>query len=352
MSAVGGSVEPGGQQARALWFTAPRRAELLTEVAAKPRPDQVTVRAIVSLVSAGTEMLVYRGEVPASDSLGLETCAGNFGFPVKYGYQVVGEVVAAGAEAGYQPGDVVFARHPHQDLFTMRSTNSLLTRVPRDMQPERAVFVNLLEVALNCALDVPVRFGDVVVVFGYGVVGSFCAQLSRRTAGRLVVVDPIAERRTAALSRGADAAVSPEEAAGAIADVSNGRGADICIEASGAPSAVQEAVRACAQEGTIVEVSYFGTRKVPLVLSPEFHFRRQRIVSSQVGSIGSGLQPRWDLERRDGVAFELLKSDWVATPVSHRYVFDEAPDAYRVLDENARAATGILLVFDNGLGIG
>jgi threonine dehydrogenase-like Zn-dependent dehydrogenase len=291
-------------------------------------------------------MLVYRGEVPASDSLGLETCVGSFGFPIKYGYQVVGEVVAAGEEAGYRPGDVVFARHPHQDLFTMRSANSLLVPVPSGMPAERAVFLNLLEVALNCALDVPVRFGDVVVVYGYGVVGRFCAQLSRRTAGCLVVVDPIAERRAAALSCGADAAVPPEEAPGAIADLSYGRGADICIEVSGAPSAVQDAVRATGQEGTIVEVSYFGTRKIPLVLAPEFHFRRQRIVSSQVGSVGSGLQPRWDLTRRDLAAFELLRSDWLITPVSHRFAFGTAPEAYRVLDENARTATGVLLVYD------
>jgi len=184
------------------------------------------------------------------------------------------------------------------------------------------------------------------------VVGSFCAQLSRRTAGSLVVVDPIAERRAAALSCGADAAVSPEESTGVIADLSKGRGADICIEASGAPSAVQDAVRATAQEGTIVEVSYFGMRKVPLVLSPEFHFRRQRIVSSQVGSIGSGLQPRWDLTRRNLAAFELLQSGWLMTPVSHRLAFDEAPEAYRVLDENAKTATGVLLVYGKGTGVG
>ena len=127
----------------------------------------------------------------------------------------------------------------------MRSTTGLLSPLPGDMPPERAVFVNLLEVALNCALDVPVRFGDVVVVYGYGVVGGFfCRQLSRRTAGRLVVVDPVAERRSRSPGPGADAAVSPAEAAGVIADVSNRRGADICIDASGAPSAVQDAVRA------------------------------------------------------------------------------------------------------------
>lgn len=38
--------------------------------------------------------------------------------------------------------------------------------------PERAVFVNLLEVALNCHLDVPVRFGDCAVAYGQGSSGA------------------------------------------------------------------------------------------------------------------------------------------------------------------------------------
>jgi hypothetical protein len=150
----------GVRTARGLWFTAARRAELIEEPVNTPSGTEVTVRAIASLVSAGTEMLVYRGELPAEDDLGLETCAGSFGFPVKYAYQVVGEVMPAG----------------------------------------RAVFVNLLEVAVNCHLDVPVRFGDVVVVYGQGVVGSLVAQLARRMAGTVVVVDPIAGRRAAALN--------------------------------------------------------------------------------------------------------------------------------------------------------
>lgn len=310
-----------------------------------PKSDEIMVRAIVSLVSAGTEMLVYRGELPAEDELGLETCEGSFGFPVKYAYQVVGEVVSAGEDASFKPGDLVFARHPHQDYFTMRSGGWLLAPVPDGLPPERAVFVNLLEVALNCMLDVPVRFGDAVVVYGQGVVGSFCAQLARRTAGILIVVDPIAARLDSARAWGADAAVTPEEAPQTIAELTGERGVDVAIEVSGSPAALQAALRATGQEGTIAAVSFFGTRLVPLLLSPEFHYRRQRIVSSQVSSVGSGLQPRWSFQRRNAVAFELLRSDWLVTPVSHRIPFERAPEAYRLLDEHPDQAMGILLVY-------
>jgi 2-desacetyl-2-hydroxyethyl bacteriochlorophyllide A dehydrogenase len=300
---------------------------------------------VVSLISAGTELLVYRGEVSAEQGLGLETCAGTFGFPVKYAYQVIGEVVEAGPDSGFHPGELVFCRHPHQSLFTLDGSGFLVARVPSDLTPERAVFVNLLEVAVNAALDVPVRFGDVVVVSGQGVVGSFCAQLARRTAGKLIAVDPIEARRARALRLGADAAVHPDEAGPAVEDLSLGRGADVCIEASGAPAALQAAIEVTGQEGTIVAVSYFGSRLVALQLSPEFHFRRQRIVSSQVSSLGSGLQPRWTVERRNRAAFDLLRSDWLDTPVSHRFAFERAPEAYRILDEGADRAMGILLVY-------
>lgn len=352
MSDSDGPASPAEQQSnlrgRALWFTDRRRAEIVDEVVSAPKPSQVLVRAVVSLISAGTELLVYRGELPAEDELGLETCAGSFGFPVKYAYQVIGEVVEAGTDSGFRRGELVFCRHPHQSLFTVSSSGFLVSRVPRELSPERAVFVNLLEVALNASLDVPVRFGDVVVVYGQGVVGSFCAQLARRTAGKLIVVDPIEMRRTRALSLGADAAVAPDEVAPTVQELSGGRGADLCIEASGAPAALQAAIDVTGQEGTIVAVSFFGTRLVPLLLSPAFHYRRQRIVSSQVSSLGSGLQPRWTTERRNAAAFNLLRTDWLDTPASHRFPFERAAEAYRLLDDGDEPAMGILLDYGGG----
>jgi threonine dehydrogenase-like Zn-dependent dehydrogenase len=332
-----------GTRARALWFMASRDAQLVAEDVPPPAPDQVMVRALVSLVSSGTEMTIYRGEGAAEQDLGLETCAGSFGLPVKYAYQVVGEVVQAGDRAGLSPGDLVFARHPHQELFTMRADSALISRIPAGLAPERGVFANLLDVALNCLLDVPVRHGDCVAVYGQGTVGSLCAQLARRTAAKLAVIDPIAARRESALDWGADVALRPEDAPAELHRLTAGRGPDISIEASGSPAALQLAIRTTGQEGTIAAVSFYGTKQVPLVLAPEFHVGRQRIISSQVGSIGSGLQPRWSLERRMETAFYLLATDWLRTLVSHEYPFDRAPEAYALLDSRPESTTGVLL---------
>ena len=92
-------------------------------------------------------------------------------------------------------------------------------------------------------------------------------------------------------------------------------------------------------------LSFFGTRKVPLILSPEFHYGRLRVISSQVSLLGSGLQPRWSRERRNAVAFDLLRSDWLVTPVSHEMPFSRAPEAYKILDTSPQDAMGIVLKY-------
>lgn len=114
-------------------------------------------------------------------------------------------------------------------------------------------------------------------------------------------------------------------------------------EATGSPAALQAALVVTGQEGTVAVVSFFGMRQVPLLLSPEFHYRRLRVISSQVSSLGSGLQPRWTRERRNGVAFDLLESSWLETPISHRLPFDRAAEAYQILDRTPQDATGIVL---------
>jgi threonine dehydrogenase-like Zn-dependent dehydrogenase len=330
-----------------VWFTSAKNAEVLPAEVRAPAVNEVTVRALTSLVSAGTEMLVYRGELSPDESLGVETCEGSFGFPVKYGYQVVGEVVAAGADSGFRTGEKVFAKHPHQDLLTMRSDPALLYRLPGSLPAERAAFANLLDVALNCSLDVPVRHGDSAVVFGQGIVGSFCAQLARRTAGTVIVVDPIARRRERAIAWGADLAVDPADAVQSVMTATEGRGADIAIEASGAPPALQSAIECTGQEGTIAAVSFFGAKTVPLILAPEFHYRRQRIVSSQVSSLGSGLQPRWTFQRRMQTCFRLLADPRLYAPVSHHIPLDQAAEAYRLLDEERATVDSVLLTYQS-----
>jgi len=339
-------------KAEGVWFAGPGRVEVRPEEVREPGRHEVLVRATVSLISAGTEMLLYRGEIPTAEELGLDRPgrAGTYPFPVKYGYQVVGEVAAAGPAAAYGVGTPVFAVHPHQDLFVLDSRpgvnkgSSFVYPLPAGLSPERAAFTNLYGVALNAMLDAPVRVGDCVVVSGLGPVGLFLARMARPVAGRLVLVDPADTRRAAAAAIGADAVVSPAGAADAIGDASDGRGADLYFEASGAPPALQAAIAGTGQDGTVVVVSYYGTRRVDLLLAPEFHYRRIHLVSSQAGRLNPALTPRWTMPRRVGVAMARLR-DVDLDLVSHRFPLSDAALAYETVDRPRGDVRGVLLTY-------
>ena len=90
----------GSIRARAVWFESQCVAALREEEAPTPGAEEIRVRALHSLISAGSEMTLYRGEGNLP-SLLLPTCAGELPFPFKFGYQVVGEVETAGERSGY-----------------------------------------------------------------------------------------------------------------------------------------------------------------------------------------------------------------------------------------------------------
>lgn len=329
--------------ARALWFIGARQAALLAEEVTEPGPREVQVAAVCSMVSAGSEMNVYRGQVRASAELGIPAMAGQFPFPVKFGYQVVGTVVAAGQESGYQVGDMVFAQHPHQDVFNVAADTGAVFGLPAGMDPDRAAFLALYRVALNCLLDTPVRVGDCVAVSGLGVVGGLCGHIARRNADRVVLIDPSIRRRQLAGWIGADAVVAPEEAQPAIAELTHGRGVDVFIEASGAAAALQLAVDSTGVEGTVGVVAWYGTREVPLDLGGAFHLKRLRIVSSWVGRVPAALSARWTPLRQREVAARQLGDIPVGSLITDRVPFERAPEAYSLLDTSRESHLAVIL---------
>ena len=329
--------------AQAVWFTGERQAELQREELPAVRPGEVLVSAVTSLVSAGTEMNFFRGHVTPSDNVTLPTMRGTVPYPVKYGYQVVGHVAEAGADSGFAVGDLVFATHPHQDRFVIPV--SLVHPVIDGLTPQQAALTNMCAVAYGGLLEVPVRIGDVVGVSGLGVIGTMAAWLARRTAGRLILIDPLVGRRDRAAWVGADAVVHPDDAVAAIAELSDGRGADVYFEASGAPNALQTALSASGAEGRVVVISYFGSRAVGLRLSPEFIQRRQRIVGTFTAELPGELLPRWDKRRKMRVAMEQLLQLDVTKIVSHRIPFHEAASAYQLIDEHPHESLGVLLEY-------
>jgi 2-desacetyl-2-hydroxyethyl bacteriochlorophyllide A dehydrogenase len=336
----------GSLEARALWFTAPRTVEFRPEKVPSPKPGEVRVQAVVSAISHGTEMLVYRGEVPTDLPLDLPTLAGDYAFPIKYGYASVGRVVDAGVEH-LSPGDLVFVHHPHQDAFVIPA--DLPVRLPEGIDPTIGLFFANLETALNVVLDTPLQLGETALVFGQGVVGLLVTQLLKLAgAGKVLAVEPLKKRRELALEVGADETFEPDEdLRGPILAATAGRGADVAVEASSSGAALQAAVGAVATEGTVVVASWYGTRPVTLALGGHFHRGRVRLRSSQVGRIDPELGPRWDLARRTEAVLGLLPRLRLKELVSHQILFDDAPEAYRLVDESPDEVVQVVLIYDH-----
>ena len=335
--------------ATAVWFDAPRSVALRTEPLPPTGPDELRVRALASAISHGTEMLVYRGQVPEGARLDLPSLAGDFGFPIKYGYASVGRVIDTGSEVhGVERGDLVFALHPHQTEYVLSA--NLVWRLPDGVPPERGLFAANLETALNALLDEPVRLGERVVVFGQGMVGLLVGMLARRSgAGRVLVVDGYERRRALALELGADAALVPgPELTGQLLEATEGRGADLVFEASGNPDALQAAIDVVAQHGTVVVCSWYGANPVSLELGSHFHRGRVRLRSSQVGQVDPALLPRWDRARRSAEVLTLLGELPLERLVSHRIPFGDAADAYRLVDEHPEQTVQVVLTYRTG----
>jgi threonine dehydrogenase-like Zn-dependent dehydrogenase len=340
---------------QSVWFAAERKIEIRSEEIEPCGPDQVTAEAIASGISHGTEMTIFRGQAPdAPTALSLPqdliqpqaTMGGSFEqrFPIKYAYSNVGRVIEAGQRSGFAPGDFVFARVPHQTHFTVDA--DLCTRLPADLDPlDAATTIGLLDVAVNTLMDHPVILGDVVAVYGLGLVGMFTTQLARRNAARLIAVDPLPSRRELALRYGADISVGPGEALEAIKDLSRGRGADVSIEASGAPAALQTAIEGTGPEGMVLVPAYYGRKPVQLTLSPEYHMRRLRMVSSSVNAPDGRLSQRWTNQRRLDLDVELLAPLHAGDLISHRIPFQDAEHAFELVDQHPDEVLSVVLTY-------
>ncbi|HEX8967703.1 MAG TPA: zinc-binding alcohol dehydrogenase [Chloroflexota bacterium] len=328
--------------AASVWFAGPRQVEVRDEPLPDVGANDVRVEALASAISHGTEMLVFRGQVPDGLELDLPTLRGSFAFPIKYGYATVGRVVECGAGVRtLEPGQAVFVHHPHQSAFVVPETQPI--RLPERLDPVLGVFLANVETATNVVLDAAPRLAERVLVLGQGVVGLLITQILKRTGvSEVAVVDPIASRRELAVRLGADSATA------SAASLARGD-FDLAIEASGSPAALDEALERVVFGGTIVVCSWYGTKPVPLRLGGAFHRRRLRIVSSQVSSIDSALQPRWSRERRLAVARDLLERLQLGPLISHRFSLERAGEAYALIDQRPEDAVQVLLTYQDGL---
>lgn len=318
-------------------------------VMAEPAPDQLLVRSICSAISAGTEMLVYRGQLPDQMSLdaSLASLASQASYPLQYGYACVGEVISAGKDvAGNWLGKRVFSFQPHVSHFT--ATADQLILVPDDVDSQAAVFLPNMETAVNLVQDGAPVVGERVVVLGQGIVGLLLSGiLAACPLAALYTLDTISKRRETSITLGATGSYDPR------GDLDNFKskllletGADLIYEVSGVPDALNLAIGLSGFDSRIVIGSWYGNKSALIALGGDAHRNRLRISTSQVSTLAPALSGRWDKKRRFEIAWEMIRRLQPQTLITHRRALAQADDLYKLLHNKPEEVLQALFVYD------
>ncbi len=254
---------------------------------------------------------------------------GDFPFPVKYGYCAVGRVEEGPADLA---GRTVFALHPHQDRFVAPA--AALRVVPDGVPPRRAVLAANMETALNALWDSGAGAGDRILVVGAGVLGCLIGALAARLPGAdVAVLDIDLSRRDLVEALGCRFG-KPLDAPG---------DADVVFHASATGAGLACALACAGEEATVVEASWYGDAMVPAPLGLDFHSRRLRLVSSQVGQVSPSRRPRWSPGRRLDTALALLADGRLDALLTEEVAFADLPAALpRLLAPGASGLTACI----------
>jgi threonine dehydrogenase-like Zn-dependent dehydrogenase len=342
----------------ALLLEAPKKLAYEPLTLATLGPEEVRIRTLHSGVSAGTELSQYRGTNPfmhvqwdPSLRLFRKGDGPSWPYPVRnLGYEEVGEIIEVGsAVSAIRVGHRVFGTWGHRTHHVAPQEYARDRLMPDGADPRIGIFSHIGAVALNGVHDAAIRMGDLVVVFGLGVPGQIVAQAARASGATVVGVDPVQVRRDMALRLGVDRVLDPTTTpvAETIKTETGGRGADVCIEVSGAAPALSEAIRTVAYSSRVVAMGFFQGEVQGLQLGEEFHHNRIELICSQISGVAPAASHRWSKLRLWQSAIRLQHAGRLnLTPlITDEVPFDDAPRLFERLDQGDHAILQSMLSF-------
>jgi len=178
------------------------------------------------------------------------------------GYSSAGAVLDTGGVAGLHVGRrVACAGSGHANHAEVVSVPAnLVAPVPEGLSLRDASFAAIGAIALQGIRRAEPTLGERVVVVGLGLLGLITTQALRAAGCRVAGIEPVERRRELAPKLGAELALSPDDAAEAIAAWTDGAGADAVIVTASSKSdeLVNDAVRMLRRKGRLVPVGDVG----------------------------------------------------------------------------------------------
>jgi alcohol dehydrogenase len=341
---------------RAVTFQAP--GEVRVDEVAEPQllaADDAIVRVEASGI-CGSDLHIYHGRVQIEP-----------GFVI--GHEYVGEVIAAGDDVsrvavgdrvlgtyGTACGECFFCRRAEfhkcdqarvfghgktlgslqgaqAELVLIPHANLTLRRIPEGLSDEVALFAgDVMGTGFHAIDSRPLAEGESAAILGMGPVG-LCAVQAARAAGASVVIaiDTVEDRLRMAESFGATPVHLTEgDPRGEVKKLTEGRGADLAVDAVGHPEALDLALRLARKAGTVSVTGVYAERT-------EVHMGVLWIKALTLHSGHANV-----IKHLDQVLGLLSTGELDPAPlVTHHMQLDEAPEAYRLYDQ--REALKIVL---------
>lgn len=341
-----------------LVFTAPRESGYQAYDDAPLKPNEVRIRTLYSGISAGTELTFYRGTNPyltkrwdAEKRLFVPEDTAIFSYPVmNLGYEEVGEIVEIGTAVTDIPvGTHIFGTWGHRTYHVADLDYVRPRLMPTGAEPIFGIFSHLGAIALNGVHDAAIRLGDTIAIFGMGALGQIVAMMARKSGARVIAIDLHDSRLEKAKSLGADVTLNAREnVAETVKEMTNGRGADVCIEVSGSTIALNEAIRTAAYSSKVVAMGFFQGEAKGLFLGEEFHHNRINLVCSQISGVSPDLQHRWTKLRLWQTAVNLQAEGLLDLRpiITHRAPFERAHELYEALDQRPQEVLHAVIEFN------
>ena len=323
-----GKCEP--VSAKTVYFTAADTVEVRTDTIAPPDEEHALFNSRLMAISPGTERQIYKGNFIRGKKAdpSIDCTEGEFCYPFSYGYINVVEDSSGERYFGFMHhADKVFARR--EDLHRLDSS----------INDETALFIPHMETAVSIIHDTKPKLGDRVLITGAGIIGTLTYRILSGLMGIETIVFDINPEKEIWFP--ADDFFSERDA------LMNEVPFDLCIDASGSPGGLQTCIENSQMEGSITIASWYGERQIPINLGGGFHWKRLKLVSSQVSNLPQSLGHNWNKKRRFNLVSELLGKIKTDDLLTHRYMIDDAPEAYKLIGSD-KAFYGLIALVPGG----
>lgn len=342
--------------------------------------NNILINTSTTLISAGTErMLVDFGKASLFDKArsqpdkvkmvlekvqtdGLMTTVdavkSKLAHPLPLGYCNVGvvEQVGSGSEV-FKVGDRVVSNGPHADV--VRVSKNLAAKIPANVSDEEAVFTVVASIGLQGIRLAKPTMGECFVVTGVGLIGLLTVQMLRAHGCRVLAIDFDQTKLELAKSFGAEICNpgNGEDPVAVGVAFSRGSGVDGVIITASTKSndPVTQAARMSRKRGRIILVGVTGLelsradfyeKELTFQVSCSYGPGRYDSEYEEKGNDYPLAFVRWTEQRNFEAILDMMSSGQlnVKDLITHRFLFENASDAYELLTTD-KSALGILLQY-------